>query len=108
MGTSNESERLLVPAPRAANILAISERSLYRLVARGDLEQVRLSDRIVRYRVADLRAMAAPRPAAWPPRMADGQATPPTPPAPRRQRGKQAPGGNGARPHRVASGRGAR
>lgn len=62
-------EQLLVNGPGAARILGISPRSLRVIVARGDLEKVILSSRIVRYRVEDLRAMAAPHPAAWPPRL---------------------------------------
>jgi hypothetical protein len=69
----NLSDQILVRAPRAAEILDISERSLHRLVARGDLEVVRLADRIVRYRVEDLRALVAPPPAAWPPGVANGR-----------------------------------
>ncbi|MHB8556261.1 MAG: helix-turn-helix transcriptional regulator [Candidatus Dormibacteria bacterium] len=67
------SDQILVRAPRAAEILDISERSLHRLLERGDLEAVRLADRIVRYRVEDLRALVAPHPAAWPPGMANGR-----------------------------------
>ncbi|MGA9774331.1 MAG: hypothetical protein WBU92_00220 [Candidatus Dormiibacterota bacterium] len=66
-------ERLLVDGPTGAGMLGISYRSFRRLVARGDVEKVRLSQTIVRYRVADLRAIAAPRPAAWPTGMASGR-----------------------------------
>ncbi len=68
--TDEDLAQVLLAAPRAARVLDISERTLWRLVRRGDLEVVRLSERIVRFRVADLRAMAAPRPAAWPTGMA--------------------------------------
>lgn len=90
MRTVTQSDGLLVRAPRAARILDISERSLHRLVARGDIEVVRLADRIVRYRVADLEAIIAPHPR-------------PTGPERHRQPAARADR-NGARPHRGDSG----
>lgn len=71
--TESDPTQVLLAAPHAARALDISERTLWRLVRRGDLEVVRLSDRIVRFRVADLRAMAEPRRAAWPTGMASGR-----------------------------------
>ena len=76
MGTSTQIERLLLAEKPAAELLGISTRSLRRLAAAGDLEKVTLSRRIVRYRVADLRAMAAPRQEARPPGAAEVWARP--------------------------------
>ncbi len=101
------SERLLVDARQAAKMLGLADRTFRALVARGDLPKVVLLSRVARYRVEDVRRLAAPQPAAWP-GVACGQATPPAEPESRRQRGEQAPCSNGARPHRVASGRRAR
>lgn len=79
--------------PTAARILGMRDRSFRTFVAGGGLEKVTLCERIIRYRVEDIRAIAAPHPAAWPARVANPE---PTPPA------------GGARPHRIASGRRAR
>jgi excisionase family DNA binding protein len=45
----------------AAALLAISERLLWSLTARGEIPCVRISRRCVRYRAADLEAWAARR-----------------------------------------------
>ncbi len=58
--TDGEPTQLLLAAPGAARVLDVSQRTLWRLVRRGDLEVVRLSPRIVRFRVADLAALGAP------------------------------------------------
>lgn len=62
----SSTPQLLVRAPRAARMLDISETTLWHLVANGSLDVVRLSDRIVRFRTADLEARVAPQPSSWP------------------------------------------
>jgi predicted DNA-binding transcriptional regulator AlpA len=52
---------ILLRAHEAAARLAISERSLWSLQARGEIPVVRISKHCVRYRVADLEAWAARR-----------------------------------------------
>ena len=49
------SERLLVKAPQAAEMLAISQRLLWSLTNRGDVPCLRIG-RSVRYDVTDLRS----------------------------------------------------
>ncbi len=45
--------RILLPPPEAAHLLAISQRKLWGLTARGDIPAVRI-DRSVRYRLSTL------------------------------------------------------
>jgi predicted DNA-binding transcriptional regulator AlpA len=52
---------ILLRARDAAALLAISERSLWSLQARGEIPVLRISEHCVRYRVADLEAWAARR-----------------------------------------------
>lgn len=49
---------ILVDAREAAKLLGISARSFYLLRERAQLRPVRLSEKLVRYRVADVQALA--------------------------------------------------
>jgi excisionase family DNA binding protein len=46
--------RLVVTVSEAAGLLAVSPRTIYRWIASGRLQTVRLSDRVVRITYADL------------------------------------------------------
>lgn len=76
-------------------MLGLADRTFRALVAHGDLPKVTLLSRVARYRVEDIRRLAAPRPAAWPDRTAR-----PTPASPAGGADRR-----GARPPGVASGR---
>jgi len=52
---------ILLRMREAAQVLAVSERTLWTLVARGEIPAVRYSRRCVRVRRADLEAWAAVR-----------------------------------------------
>lgn len=57
---STDQEQLLMTAKQAAAVLAISERTLWKLTNDGQLPAIRFG-RIVRYDLTDLRAFIAAR-----------------------------------------------
>lgn len=89
------SDQLLVDTRTGARMLGLADRTFRAYVAAGHLEKVHLGARVVRYRVADLRAIAAPNPSVWPDRAAK-----PSPASPAGEVARR-----GARPPGVASGR---
>ena len=53
-------ERGYVGIPEAATYLGVAEKTIRRMIARGQLDAFRLGDRLIKIRVADLDALLTP------------------------------------------------